>query len=153
VKGYHRGLEVFGQHRLAEPEVREAIQSLGHLLVVEGPSNTLRLDALNVPAFAVCSNRITRDQAEKIGRWCRELGVPAAVLFDCDAEGDAGGQQVAVELAQHCPVRLAWSQTMFDGRFKDRQPESLTEDEWDDVRANLGWWRGTGPGRGEIPAA
>lgn len=130
VKGYCRGLELFGQHRLTEPEVRIAIQSLGHLLIVEGPNNVLRLDTLNVPSLAVCSNRITREQAERVAGWCRELGVVAAILFDCDVEGDLGAQQAAVELAQRCPVRLAWSRAMFDGRFKDRQPESVDSAEW-----------------------
>ena len=49
----------------------------------------------------------------------------------------AAGLQAVVELAQRCPVRLAWSRTMFDGRFKDRQPESLTAEEWKEVRTNL----------------
>jgi 5S rRNA maturation endonuclease (ribonuclease M5) len=137
VKGYHRGLQFFGEHRLAEPEVREAIQRLRHLIVVEGPNNTLRLAALNVPALAVCSNRITREQAERVGRWCRELGVTAAVLFDGDTEGEAGAQQAVGELAHHCPVRLGWSRGMFSGRFKDRQPESLTDEEWEELRGNL----------------
>ena len=134
IKNFHRGLEVFGQHRLLEPEVRESIQQLGHLLIVEGPNNVLRLDELRVPAFAVCSNRITREQAERVARWCHELGVTAAVMFDCDAEGNTGAQQAIVELAQRCPVRLAWSRAMFDGHFKDRQPESLTLDEWQQVQ-------------------
>lgn len=133
VKGYHRGLEIFGQHRISEPQVREAIQTLGYLLLVEGANNSLRLDALGVPAFAVCSNRITREQAKKAAGWCRELGVAVAVMFDCDPEGEAGAQQAVIELAQHCAVRLAWSRSMFDGRFIDRQPESLRDDEWQDI--------------------
>ncbi|MBL9084979.1 MAG: hypothetical protein JNK76_24460 [Planctomycetales bacterium] len=137
VKGYHRGLEVLGQHRLADPATREAIQALRHVIVVEGPNDAIRLDALGVPAFAVCSNRITTAQADRIARWCRELGVTAAVLFDADPEGDAGGQQAVIELAQRCPVRLAWSRTMFDGRFKDRQPENVSGEEWEFVRTAL----------------
>jgi hypothetical protein len=80
VKGYHRGLELLGQHRLAEPEVREEIQRLQHLLITESGNNCLRLSEWNVPAFAVCSNRITREQAERVARWCNELGVTAGVF-------------------------------------------------------------------------
>lgn len=130
VKGYHRGLEIFGQHRLKESEIREAIQKLGHLLLVEGPNDAIRLDTLNVPAFAVCSNRLTAPQADKAARWCRELGVVAAVMFDCDPEGEAGAMQATWELAQRCAVRSAWSAAIFDERFKNRQPETLRDEEW-----------------------
>jgi hypothetical protein len=49
----------------------------------------MRGDKLGVPAFAVCSNRLTPAQADEAARWCKELGVAAAVLFDCDPGGDA----------------------------------------------------------------
>jgi len=123
-------LELFGQQRLAAAEVREIVQGLRHLLVVEGPNDAIRLDLLGAPAVAVCSNRITREQAEKVGRWCRELGVTATLLFNLDAEGAAGAQQAVVELAKHCPVRLGWSRGMQGGRFAGRQLESLGAEEW-----------------------
>lgn len=97
--GFHRGLELFGQHRLAEPEVRKAIQRLGLLLITEGPNGVMRMDGLGVPAFAACRNHLTREQAAKVARWCQELNVIAGVMFDCDAEGDAGAKQAVVELA------------------------------------------------------
>lgn len=137
VRGYHRGLELFGQHRLAESETREAVQALRHLLIVEGPNDVIRLDTLGVPSFAICSNRITTEQADKLAGWCRELGVIATVFFDNDAMGDTGAQQAVVELAQRCPVRLAWSRTMFDGRFQDRQPENLSLEEWHTIQAGF----------------
>src|SRR5437588_488510 len=45
VKGFHRGLEVFGQHgsRLKEPGYRESLKELG-VIVVEGPNDVMRLD-------------------------------------------------------------------------------------------------------------
>ena len=30
-------------------------------------------------------------------------------------------------------VRLGWAQAMHDGRFRGRQPESLTREEWQEV--------------------
>jgi hypothetical protein len=137
VKGFHRGLELFGQQRLAVADVREAVQGLRHLFVVEGPNDVIRLGAMGVPAFAVCSNRITREQAEKVGRWCRELGVIASLLFDLDAEGETGAQQAVVELAQHCPVRFGWSRAIDGGRFAGRQPETIGSDEWGYVLRTL----------------
>lgn len=55
-------------------------------------------------------------------------------MLDCDAEGENGARQALFELAQHCHVRLAWSSSMFGGRFKGRQPESLTVEELNTIR-------------------
>ena len=49
MKNFHRGLELFGQHRLRDAAVREQIAKLG-LIVVEGPNDVIALDGLGVPA-------------------------------------------------------------------------------------------------------
>ena len=36
-------------------------------------------------------------------------------------------------LAQLTPVRLAWSDRMFGGKFKGKQPESLTIQDWQEI--------------------
>jgi len=139
VKGFHRGLELFGQHggRLAEPGYRERIAELG-VIVVEGPNDVIALDALGVPAVGLCSNTIARPQVEKIARWARRLGGGnVTLMLDCDAEGADGAKQVVAELCQHARVRLAWSPEMFDGRFRGRQPESLTAKEWEEIRGGM----------------
>ena len=59
VKGFHRGLELFGQHLLHTPEAAEKVQGLG-LVIVEGPNDVIRLDTLGMPAVGLCSNRITQ---------------------------------------------------------------------------------------------
>src|SRR5205823_8084826 len=64
IKGFHRGIELFGQDRLSEPEVGEKLRGLG-LILVEGPNDVVRLDTLGVPAVALCSNTISREQASK----------------------------------------------------------------------------------------
>ena len=57
--------------------------------------------------------------------------------MDCDAEGEKGMKQALGYLAPLVPVRLAWTSTMYGGRFKDRQPESLSEPEWKEIKAFL----------------
>ena len=140
VKGFHRGLELFGQHgalRLQEPGYRERMQELG-VVVVEGPNDVIALDSLGVPAVGLCSNTITDEQATKIARWAQELGGGVAtVMLDCDDEGDKGSRQAVYELAQRCQVRLAWSPTMHGGRFKGRQPETVSAEEWALLRPQL----------------
>lgn len=137
VKGFHRGIELFGQHALRSDTAAEKLKTLG-LLVVEGPNDAIRLDTLGVPAVALCSNTITREQAAKIASIAREIaGRVATVLLDCDAEGETGMKQCLGYLAQLTPVRLAWTSKMYGGKFKGRQPESLREEEWQEIAEYL----------------
>ena len=48
-----------------------------------------------------------------------------------------GAKQALVELASHCRVRLGWSRALLGGRFRGRQPESLTAEEWQGIRETL----------------
>ncbi len=130
VKGFHRGIELFGQQAVRTPEAAEKLKGFG-LVLVEGPNDIIRLDTLGVPAVALCSNRITREQAAKAAKMARELaGGVVTVLLDCDTEGEEGMKQCLGYLAQLCPVRLAWTSKMYGGKFKGRQPESLASEEW-----------------------
>jgi hypothetical protein len=148
-KGLHRGLLLYGEHRLHEPAVCEQVQALGTLLAVEGPNDTIRMSLLDAPVVAALSNHLTSEQADKLARWSAELGnIPITLLFDLDPEGEVGMQQALVALAERCPVRLGWSRSMYGGRFQDRQPESLTPAEWQVVREHL-----RPPGRGDTPGA
>lgn len=138
-KYFRRGLEFFGQqsHRLRETGYRETIAEIG-ILVVEGMNDVIRLDSLETPSVAVMSNRITGQQVKKIVRWARRLaGGKISVMFDNDEGGQEGARQAVWELSQHVPVQTAWSVEMFDGRFADRQPESLSLEEWQTVRESL----------------
>jgi len=59
------------------------------------------------------------------------------IFLDCDPEGEAGMKQALGYLAQLLPVRLAWTSTMYGGKFKGRQPESLNSDELAEITAYL----------------
>lgn len=138
VKGFQRGLELFGQNgreRLQERQHRDRLRELG-LVVVEGPNDVIALDAFGVPAVGLCSNTITDAQVGKIVRWANELASGLVTLMlDCDAEGESGAHQALWKFAQHCRVRLGWSSEMFSGRFKGWQPESLNVEEWREIRS------------------
>jgi hypothetical protein len=133
--GFHRGLELYGQHaeRLSQhPEYRDFIANYG-VIVVEGFNDVLALDQLNVPSVAICSNQVTEQQVAKVARWARQLGNnKVALMFDCQTTGDAGAKEALWSFAQLEPdirVRLIWSQAMHGGDFRGRQPESVTEQE------------------------
>ncbi|MCA9123966.1 MAG: toprim domain-containing protein [Planctomycetaceae bacterium] len=139
VKGFQRGLELFGQHssRMQEEHYRQRIAKVG-VIVVEGPNDVIALDTLGVPAVGLCSNSITSDQVKKLVRFARTLaGGNITLMLDCDEEGRTGGLQALGALAQHCRVRLAWSPEMYEGQFRGRQPESLSSDEWQKIEAYL----------------
>ena len=59
------------------------------------------------------------------------------LLLDCDGPGETGARDALWLLAQYCDVRLGWSSTQFDGQFHDRQPESLTKNEWELIASTL----------------
>ena len=135
-KGFHRGLELFGQQasRLKEPGYRESIARHG-ILVVEGFNDVIGLDNLGIPAVAIMSNRITEHQIEKIARWAKQLADgKVSLFFDCEQTGDDGAKEAIWQfLERGLDVRLGWSQAIHGGAFKGRQPENLSRDEWDAV--------------------
>lgn len=137
VKGFHRGLELFGQDRLEQPEHAKPLHELG-LLIVEGPNDAIRLGTLGIPSVALCSNKITREQAERVAALAHQhAGGVVTILLDCDTEGENGMKQALGYLAQLTPVRLGWNSRMHGGRFIGRQPESLTPPEWRDIERFL----------------
>ncbi|QDV48471.1 toprim domain-containing protein [Gimesia fumaroli] len=131
VKGFHRGQELYGEpqfHGLATPE---QLQQIG-IILVEGPNDVINLHTLGIPALAVCSNTVTESQADKLATLANSIpGGHVSVMFDLDREGENGAKQTVMELAKRCRVRLAWSIDFADGRFKGRQPESVTVEDWD----------------------
>ncbi len=140
VKGFHRGLELYGQNgaeRLRRPGYREKLKKLG-LIVVEGPNDVIALDCLGVPAVGLCSNTVTEEQVTKIVSWANALaGGVVTLMLDCDPEGENGAKQALWELALHCRVRVAWSRKTCGNRFLGGQPESITLDEWASLDADI----------------
>jgi hypothetical protein len=128
-KGFHRGLELFGQYagRLQEPGYRDFISQYG-LTVVEGFNDVIGLDNLGVPALGIMSNRMTEAQGEKIARFAKQLGVRRVnLLFDCEPTGVDGAKDALWFFAERqLDVRLVWTPHMHGGAFEGRQPESLT---------------------------
>ena len=133
---FHRGLELFGQQasRLQEPGYRELISQYG-IIVVEGFNDVIGLDSIGIPAVGIMSNKITEGQIDKIERFARRLsGGKVVLLFDADEAGDEGAKEAAWHLLQRSlDVRLRWTQAMHGGVFRDRQPESLTCEECDQM--------------------
>jgi len=131
-KGFHRGIELYGQQRerLDETGYREAIAKYG-VIIVEGFNDVIRLDSAQIPAFGICSNRVTEEQLKKIVGMSKQLSNGRVTIFlDCDDEGEEGAKEAAWKLLQAgLDVRPAWGTVMYGGKFVNRQPESVTEEE------------------------
>ena len=108
------------------------------LLVVQGPNDVIALDALGAPALGLCATTITPEQVRKVARLAAESGQQVVtVMLDCTEVGELCARVIVVELAQVCPVRLAWSPSMHGGAFKGRSVASLSGAEWDGIRTFL----------------
>jgi hypothetical protein len=138
VKGFHRGSELYGVHAI-QGEVAEKLRAIGCLPLVEGPNDVIRMSLLDVPAVALCSNRITREQAAKVAALARDLvpGGVVGILLDVDEPGLDGARQCLGYISQVGPVRMLWTDRMFGGKFKGRQPENLTPEDWGEIKAYL----------------
>jgi len=133
VKGFHRGLELWGEHLLRAKEAPRPQAELG-LVIVEGPNDAINLQLLGIPAVALCSNTITREQAERVAALAGHLETRLALLMlDCDEEGEHGVAQMLPLLARHLHVRLGWHRGLREGAFRDRQPEQLTRNQWSEL--------------------
>ena len=143
VSGFQRGLELFGQHRLCDEEFRQRARETG-LLVVPSPNDVIALESLGGPAVGLCATTPTAEQAEKLASFSRETGSVVTIMFDCTEEAELAARVVVVELAQRCPVRLAWSPPMHGRVFHGRKTDSLTSKEWERVQSFLAGPRGSG---------
>jgi len=140
VKGYERGLELYGQmaSRLDDDKLMTSLSKRG-LIVVEGPNDVIRLDCLDVAAVGLCSNRATDEQVGKISQFAQEHGKGRVTLMpDNDDEGTSGFKELSWQLMERgLSVQLAWSSTMHDGQFAGKQPEDITPEEWSVIDAEL----------------
>ena len=136
VKGYSKGLELYGQsaERLVDRRLKESLGRIG-LIVVEGMNDVIRFDRFGIAAVGLCSNRATSEQIEKLDHFARRAGQGRVVLFpDNDDEGEAGFKELLWALAERgLDVRLGWSRRSHAGQFDGRQPEEIAEDDWEKV--------------------
>lgn len=74
------------------------------------------------------SNRMTESQGEKATAWAKKLGGSRVnPMFDCGQTGVDGAKEALWYFAERqLDVRLAWSPTMHNGSFADKQPEDLS---------------------------
>lgn len=109
------------------------------MVVVEGMNDVIRMEELQVAAIGLTSNKPTDTQIETLVRFAQQTANNRITLLpDCDEEGEAGFKTLLWKLVEHrVGVRLGISKTMLDAQFANRQPESITHDEWLAVDTNM----------------
>lgn len=63
--------------------------------------------------------------------------MPVGLLFDNDVEGENGAHIAISLLAENRPVYYGGASSMLDAQFKNRQPESISQEEWQVIQNSL----------------
>ena len=131
---FRRGLELYGQEWLNEDRFADSLQQHG-VLLVEGFTDRIRLHQLDVASVAMMSNQLTDAQTQKLIEYAHKYGHGrVGVMHDADEKGDEGAKESLWRLHKGgVDAYLVWSREKFEGRYADRQPESLSEEEWNQV--------------------
>jgi len=139
VKGFHRGLELFGQHRIRGEEAREKIHAAGVLVLVEEPHAVIALEALGVPALAMCGNVVTIEQARLATAYARRTAVPVGLMLENTPEGEQAAKVSLAVLAERGPVQLMWSSRTDGGRFRGWEADQVAAapDAWETIQKRL----------------
>ena len=129
VKGYHRGLELYGQHasRLKDRKIEDSLSQHG-LVIVEGPNDVMRLDCLGIAAVGLCSDKATGEQVEKICRFAKQVAKGrVSLMLDRDEEGEAGAKELLWRLSQWDGTisSVGWSDGPNGTALPIIQPEEL----------------------------
>lgn len=135
---FRRGLELYGQEFLGDKRFAESLSRYG-VILVEGFTDRLRLHELGVMSLAMMSNKITEEQSQRLARYAKQYGGSrVGVMHDADGPGDDGAKETLWRMQElGVDAYLVWSRRKFDGKFADRQPESLIGDDWDEVAATI----------------
>ena len=135
---FRRGLELYGQEFLKDEQFGESLERYG-VILVEGFTDRLAMHEKGVMSLAMMSNRITDEQVERLVHYAREYGYNrVGVMQDADTPGDDGAKETLWKLHERdVNAYLVWSRRKFDGKYADRQPESLTVEEWQDLAATI----------------
>jgi 5S rRNA maturation endonuclease (ribonuclease M5) len=139
VKGFARGLELYGQQtaRLEEANIHASLDRYG-LIVVEGANDVIALDNLGLAAVGLCSNRATNHQIEKIERFAQQAAAGRVTLLpDNDDEGEAGFRELLWSLVDRgLDVKLGWSSARSGGQYAGMQPEEISTEIWAELNDN-----------------
>jgi hypothetical protein len=131
---FRRGLELYGQEFLGDARFAESLQRYG-VVLVEGFTDRLRLHELGVMSLAMMSNRITDEQSERLAGFARRFGGNrVGLMHDAEGPGDDGAKETLWRMHElGVDAYLLWSRRKFGGQYADRQPESLTAEEWQQI--------------------
>lgn len=132
-----RGLELYGQEWLDDERFKESLEKHG-LILVEGFTDRIRLHELGILSVAMMSNTLTAEQTELLANYAKQFGHNRlGIMHDADQKGDDGAKETLWRMHERgVDGYLVWSQQKFAARFAGRQPESLSQHEWNEIAGN-----------------
>lgn len=135
---FRRSLELYGQEWLDDPRFADSLKNYG-LLLVEGFTDCIRLHALGVMSVAMMSNKLTEEQTTLLIQYVLEKGNNrVGIMHDADAAGDEGAKESLWRMHEAgVEAYLVWTRKKLGGLFNGRQPESLTDDEWQQISSEF----------------
>lgn len=122
VKDFHRSIELWGQHLVANPNpvMKERLAQFGVVLTLS-PLDAVQLLAADIPALATCGE-LSREQALKAARFAQSHDGCGMInlLHDCTAVGESQIRQRIALLAQTAAVHLPMTQTTHQGKLQGK---------------------------------
>jgi hypothetical protein len=86
-------------------------------------------------SLAMMSNRIAEEQCEQLVQYAKQYSDSrVGIMHVADVPGDEGAKETLWRMHEAgINAYLVWSRRMHSGQFADRQPESLSKPEWDEI--------------------
>ena len=129
-----RSLELYGQEWLDDERFAESLSQYG-LILTEGFTDRIRLHELGVMSVSMMSNKLTNEQTKLLIEYAREkAGGRVGIMHDADTKGDEGAKETLWRMHQAgIDAYLVWSKHQEGSKYANRQPESLSEEEWNEL--------------------
>ena len=129
-----RSLELYGQEWLDDERFSESLSQYG-LILTEGFTDRIRLHELGVMSVSMMSNKLTDEQTKLLIEYAREKADGrVGIMHDADTKGDEGAKETLWRMHQAgIDAYLVWSKHQEGSKYANRQPESLSEEEWNEL--------------------
>ena len=131
---FRRGSELYGQEWLDDERFEKSLAKHG-LILVEGFNDRIRLHELGVMSVAMMSNTMTNEQTHKLISFAKgKANDRVGIMHDANRRGDDGAKESLWRMHQAgIDAYLIWSHSKHGGKYADREPESLSKNEWEEL--------------------
>lgn len=121
---------LFGENRLTKRGAKAKLKKAGGLFLVQEPEDVIRLARADILAVASFGTQTTPEQRQQLHALARDQADARIVLMNAlDLPGRVAMLQTLRQLCTKVAVRVAWTSSLQEGRFRDKSPAVLTDEE------------------------